>query len=283
MNYQKYFKEELADEELFRAFAIVLPYLNTMVRDDMAFALSDKEKYLSYAPAEGFDLNLRYGTEVVDLVKECIAKRSVIRGELSSDVLGRALKVIAMPVKNSKGEIIGVLSDGIDMEDSMHLVNNIQEVSDSINQVSDSINQIAVASSNLAEAGQRAIELTRNTMSAAEKTKEVLELIKSIADQSNLLGLNAGIESARAGEYGRGFNVVANEIRKLATQSKESTGKIKAIIDSMYSSVQDIAKAIEETAAVTEEQAATTQEISATVENINQHLLELKDYSKRFL
>lgn len=283
MDYQKYFHEEVSDEEILKAFSIVLPYLNQLTRDDMAFGLSDKEKYIFYAPAEGFDLNIKYGTEVVDLVKECLKSSKTVKGEIPAEVLGRAIRVIAMPIRNSRGQIIGSISDGIDVNDSNHLVNNLKDISTSVSQLSESINHIAYASSELAEAGQKAIQLTRNTIDAVEKTKQVLDIIKGIADQSNLLGLNAAIESARAGEQGKGFNVVAGEIRKLATQSKESAANIRNIIESMLSSVRDISKAIEETAAVSEEQAAATQELSATVETINQNLANLNEFNQRFL
>jgi uncharacterized protein YukE len=282
MDYNKYFNEELTDEEILRSFAIVLPFLNNLVRDDMAFGLSDKEKYIFYAPAKGFDLHVEYGTEVVDLVKDSLTTGKIQKGDVPAEVLGKAIKVISVPIKNSKGKVIGAISDGIDIENNTQLISNIQFVSNSILQVSESINQMANSSSDLAESGQKAINLVHETMEAAEKTKEVLELIKSIADQTNLLGLNASIESARAGEYGKGFNVVASEIRKLATQSKQSAVTIKSIIESMNESVKNIAKAIEETAAVSEEQAATTQEVSQAVENINNNLINLNEFSKRF-
>lgn len=283
MDYEKYFKEEMTDGEILRSYSVVLPLMSDLVIDDMAFAVSDNSKYIFYSKAKGFDLNLKCGDDVVAMVKNCLTSGKIEKGDLPAEVLGKAIKVIAVPIRNSKGTIIGSVSDGIDMEDSNYLINNIQQVSDSMSDVSQSISQMASSSSGLAETAQKTVEFLESTIKATERSNEVLELIQSISQQTNLLGLNAAIESARAGEYGRGFNVVATEIRKLAAQSKESAATIKNIIDSIKVSVKNISKAIEETGAVSEEQAATTEEINAAVENVNNNLLNLKEFSKRFL
>lgn len=283
MDYRDYFNEDLKDEEILRAFSIVLPYLKNLTRDDTAYGLSDMGQYIYYEPAKGFDLRLKYGDDVVDMVKDCLHTGKNQKGDLPASVLGTQLTVRALPIKNSKGQIIGSISNGISAEDSNQLIENIDGIFKSVEQVTVGINELANSASELAKSGQDTIQQVQITLETSKKTYEALEIIKSIADQTNLLGLNAAIESARAGEQGRGFNVVSSEIRKLALQSKESTVTIKTIVENMNNSVNSITDAVNESAAVSEEQAASIEEISATIESINANLKKLVEFSKRFL
>ncbi|WP_442603279.1 methyl-accepting chemotaxis protein [Paenibacillus sp. KN14-4R] len=89
------------------------------------------------------------------------------------------------------------------------------------------------------------LQSTMNLESKSSNINDIVDIIKGIADQTNLLSLNAGIEAARAGEHGRGFAVVANEVRKLAEQSKNATNDISTLISEIQDNVKQVVVSVE--------------------------------------
>ncbi len=97
-------------------------------------------------------------------------------------------------------------------------------------------------------------EQTNTTNESAMKIREATTLITSIAEETNLLSLNASIEAARAGDQGRGFAVVASQIQKLAEQSNESARQIENIIDSLIEDSQKSVATMEDVKKIMESQ-----------------------------
>ncbi len=164
---------------------------------------------------------------------------------------------------------------------------NVQSVASATEEMASSVNEISRQVQESARMATEAVGQARATndrvselSKAASRIGDVVELINTIAEQTNLLALNATIEAARAGEAGRGFAVVASEVKALAEQTSKATGEIGQQITGIQAATQESVNAIKEIsgtieklseisstiAAAVEEQGAATQEISRNVQ-----------------
>jgi methyl-accepting chemotaxis protein len=164
---------------------------------------------------------------------------------------------------------------------------NVQTVAAATEELTGSIGEIGQQVSHSAEIARQAVSSAERTEArvsalteAADKIGQVVQLINTIAEQTNLLALNATIEAARAGEAGKGFAVVASEVKNLANQTAKATDEIAGQVQAMQGATGDTAAAIGEIggvikqideiaaaiAAAVEEQGSATHEIARNVE-----------------
>lgn len=156
------------------------------------------------------------------------------------------------------------------------------EMTASIAEIGRQVTQASQIAKNAAQETQEANQKVFALSDAAQKIEEVVSLIHQIASQTNLLALNATIESARAGDAGRGFSVVAAEVKDLATQTSLATEDIRSQINAIQGDTSEVVVAIGRIsqtisrvdeistaiAAAMEEQAAATQEITRNVQQV---------------
>ncbi len=172
--------------------------------------------------------------KAVDSIRELTHRSQIIfeeqqasaeQSKLSVEEMNQSVERIsqnAQQASESAGEATTEANKGFDV---------VQETVSSISQLADNITDSSSAVNKLEQ--------------GSNKVNVVLEVIKGIAEQTNLLALNAAIEAARAGEQGRGFAVVADEVRNLASRTQESTEEINVILDELKSAADDAVSKME--------------------------------------
>jgi len=141
-------------------------------------------------------------------------------------------------------------------------------LNDHLTQIAATMEQLAASTSDVTENQSSLNQEINNVSNVSEKINSVLDFIKAIADETRLLGLNAAIEAARAGEAGLGFGVVAQEIRKLSGDSKETVEKIKELTTTIQQSVGKTVTMSQLTKQTVEQQSAGIEEVTASVQEI---------------
>ncbi|MBQ4847208.1 MULTISPECIES: methyl-accepting chemotaxis protein [Pseudoalteromonas] len=152
-------------------------------------------------------------------------------------------------------------------ESSNHLAEQSMAIA---NHTEQSINQLAT---DIRQAGEQVSQLQSQTLEVGK----VLEVISSIAEQTNLLALNAAIEAARAGEAGRGFAVVADEVRTLATRTHDSTDEIKRTIEKLQSEATDTVKAMNASCEEADERAQQVKQVAQALKDISAQMHGIND------
>ncbi|TGY96069.1 methyl-accepting chemotaxis protein [Petralouisia muris] len=222
------------------------------LREAFAAIITDikQQSSLLYATSESLTSNASatFGTvqnveRAVNEIAAGAANQAEETQKATDDIL-----LIGTMVENTSSEVSSLRSIAQSIKDSSEHANTTLRELDTVNkQAMDSINII--------------YEQTHTTNESALKIKEATTLISSIADETNLLSLNASIEAARAGDAGKGFAVVASEIQKLAEQSNKSAQQIDSII---YTLMEDSRKAVETMEAVKEIMAQQNENVTKT-------------------
>jgi uncharacterized protein YoxC len=279
--------DELAEpnelQEFIDALYKVAPLMQYIHEDPISFGITDREKWLCMIShpeiPHGIQVGdvLRKDDMLITVMRENIKKSEVVPKE----VFGFPFRGSGVPIRDKAGNIIGSLAMSVNLKRQEELTEVSQNLSDALGQLAQAISQITCGVQEIAETSKQNLEKVNQTKNETQNTDSVLSFIRTVAGQTNLLGLNAAIEAARAGEHGRGFSVVAEEIRKLSMSSAESIKQIENTIKNIQTHILTVSEGINKESNVLQDQAATLEEISASVQELNSTAQMLASIAKK--
>lgn len=259
------------------SFLEVLPVVQKAFNNGIGIAVTDTEKYLLYQPSQTLDLNISAGTPLKQgtAVARAIAekRRVVVRGDKA--VFGLPYIATAYPVFQN-GDIIGGIAiiETVEVQDAMK--DMAAKLSEMVSTLASSSQEVSAQAEEIAAVTGEVANTAQGLQNRSKDTEQALSIIRSISGQTNLLGLNAAIEAARVGDLGRGFGVVAEEIRKLASLSSDSVKTIADISKSIqadsgetYRQIKQISESITQISEAITHIAATIQDTSTMVERMD--------------
>lgn len=259
------------------------PLLRQYFGGTIGVFVSDLEKYLvaqnGTVPLKLKDMDpIKPGSMAESIIRE---RKRVVR-KVGAEVYGVGYIGIGVPILEGQ-KIVGTFvttdpTDNLEMLDDA--TRKMQEV---ITNTITGISSIAASSEQLAASANELSAATKVIEETIKQMDNVMGFIKDISSQTHLLGLNAAIEAARAGEAGRGFNVVAEEIRKLAGHTQSSAKDVSSNIMTIGSRIDALIQHILQISAVAEEQAASTQTLNQSIQTLDPIANEISKFTKNML
>lgn len=258
----------------------VAPILNRLLQNqDVTLAIANTSEIVYFKDGKTIHVgHVGYKLQPGDGLYEAVHEKQEYVGLVPAEVVGVPFRSTAIPILDEAGNAIGVvgMAASLDKQNTIanvaeHIVENFKQISASIENVTDETQKISESHETILRSAQQSTEQT-------EQTATIIEFIQDVSRQTKILGLNASIEAARAGEDGRGFSVVAQEIRKLADNTKTAVGEIESRLSEMKSSAQEVEKHVTDNAQSIETQVASIQQMMTSIEelqSLSEQLFEL--------
>ncbi|HHY74969.1 MAG TPA: chemotaxis protein [Bacillus bacterium] len=259
-----------------------LPAIKEVIPLESMMAVTDTEKYLIYLPGTELNLGDIEGKPIPegDAISKALKTKKIEMVTVPKEIYGVPFKAKGVPIFDEKGKVIGALGLGLSLASQEKLTSMAQQFASTTEEISASTEELSSSSQDLSHFMDNLITAQKEMSDQVDKTEKILAFINSIAGSSRILGLNAGIEAARSGEYGRGFSVVAKEITKLADSSAKSVDEIRELLLYLKEKVDYIAETVKTATEISQQQSTATEEISSALNHLAAAAEDIEEIAK---
>ncbi len=252
------------------------PYFREIFGKDLVVWISDTDNILAYHPGRNFDVGSDGILAADDPMRIAMRNKQPMQTNMPAGIAGIPFKEIDNPVFDDNGDVVGCITFGISLDQEAKVVNVAQSINEAVDNMDASIREFADSAENIKNSGKVLRDNINGVNELTQEIGKVLSFTKRITDQTNLLGLNASIEAARAGSLGAGFGVVADEISKLSLESMNIAKKIETLLIQIDEANKTTLKYSDSTCTATEEQVM-------EIEKTKARIAELKNISDQLM
>jgi len=273
----------VSSKEIMNAYGLVMPYLLKFFEDDVSFCVADSEKFLKVVNSPNLPLKPKEGDQLPEgtAAKRAIKSGQMVVSEIPKEISGVPIKAYAIPLFGEGGQVEGALCFAKSLGKKDKVLSMSKCLSESLSQISTTINELATGVQEVVSMNSDVLSEVEKASEKSKNTDDILKFVKGVSSRTTLLGLNASIEAAKAGETGRGFSVVAQEIRKLAESTTESIKRIDMVLGDISKSISGISQKINEASNIFESQAAALEQIAASVQELNSTAQVLEELAEK--
>jgi hypothetical protein len=268
--FEKLYGNKVYGEKLMEALKIITPWIADILQIDMGFAVTDTEKVIIQHDGNSLSMNINPGQQVKDTTAMAIAmkKKEAVVKNLDSSVYGIPVRVIGFPILDENNNLLGSIGISRNIESWNKLMEFSTDLKRVIQHLIDALDVLKNNADVLSQISEKLKLLSSEADSKFNESDKILVLIKEIASQTNLIGLNAAIEAARIGNEGRTFGVVASEIRRLSDHSSQANNNISKILTDMKNSMNPIHSMLHESNQTTEYQFSSIDQIVKLMDDL---------------
>lgn len=271
---------------ILEAIVTAAPYIKLAIKEDVEVVVTDRKKFLVYVPSGKKNASGLKPGDPIPASDEGF--RRALAGEKTSvripaEVYGTPFIATTIPIKGDKGEVVGAIGMGHSLENDALLETFMADMQEITRQLQEKIETVANHANELSMTSDEVAKNSQLAVKSSLKTNEVLHFIRGVSKQTNLLGLNASIEAARAGGFGAGFNVVAQEVRKLSNESAKATDRIEESLEEIKTTMKSLEEGLKQIQSSSQEQTELIVSFREMIKRLDETSRSMKSFIEKII
>lgn len=255
--------------ETLKMYSEVLPHIKEYIGQDIMIGLTDGSKFVGFWPGNKMRAPIQAGDELKpdDPMIETFRTGKIIDVTLPPHIHGFPFRSITAPIRERGGKIVGTIGVGSSLELLYSAESIVNEIKQYLDNAEERFTAFHETSKTVSDQATVILTFMSEISKKSEQIKSAAKEISNISMQTDILAINASVEAAHAGELGKGFAIVAQEMKKLSTSSHAASATIYELINDLSQSVKQNYEALNSIQDTVSNQLLSAGEMSEEIEN----------------